>query len=89
VVHGEHDYRVPYTQGLQLFTALQRRGVESKLLFFPDETHFVQKPKNARLWWHTVLGWLADHAGIRWQPPVVEDEKAAPTKKKKLKQIAG
>ncbi|MFO8070753.1 MAG: S9 family peptidase [Polyangia bacterium] len=69
VVHGEHDYRVPYTQGLQLFTALQRRGVESKLLFYPDENHFVQKPKNAGLWWHTVLGWLADHAGLRWSPP--------------------
>jgi dipeptidyl aminopeptidase/acylaminoacyl peptidase len=89
VVHGEHDYRVPYTQGLQLFTALQRRGVESKLLFYPDETHFVQKPKNARLWWHTVLGWLADHAGIDWKPPAPAGEEAAPAGKKKLKQIAG
>lgn len=65
VVHGEQDFRVPYTQGLQLFTALQRQGVESKLLFFPDENHFVQKPQNARLWWNTVLDWLADHAGIK------------------------
>ncbi len=76
VVHGEHDYRVPYTQGLQLFTALQRQGVESKLLFFPDETHFVQKPQNARLWWNTVLGWLADHAGLRWAPPSPKPAKA-------------
>ena len=68
IIHGEHDYRVPYTQGLQLFTALQRRGVESKLLFFPDENHFVQKPQNARLWWNTVLGWLADHASLKWEP---------------------
>ncbi len=61
VVHGEHDYRVPYTQGLQLFTALQRQGVESKLLFFPDENHFVQKPQNARLWWKTVHDWIAEY----------------------------
>ncbi len=58
VIHGEHDYRVPYTQGLQLFTALQRQGVDSQLLFFPDEDHFVTKPQNARLWWHTVHNWL-------------------------------
>ena len=58
VIHGEKDYRVPYTQGLQLFTALQRQGVESRLLFFPDEDHFVRKPQNARLWWHTVHSWF-------------------------------
>lgn len=85
VVHGEHDYRVPYTQGLQLFTALQRQGVESKLLFFPDENHFVQKPQNARLWWRTVLGWLADHADLKWAPE--KSEKNA--RKKGVKKIAG
>jgi dipeptidyl aminopeptidase/acylaminoacyl peptidase len=58
VIHGEHDYRVPYTQGLQFFTALQRQGVPSRLLFFPDEDHFVRKPKNAQLWWKTVHGWF-------------------------------
>ncbi len=61
VVHGEHDYRVPYTEGLQFFTALQRRGVYSKLLFYPDETHFVQKPLNAELWWDTLHEWFAEH----------------------------
>jgi dipeptidyl aminopeptidase/acylaminoacyl peptidase len=76
VIHGEHDYRVPYTQGLQLFTALQRQGVKSKLLFFPDENHFVQKPQNARLWWHSVLGWLSDHAGLKWAPPAPKPAKA-------------
>ncbi len=60
VIHGERDFRVPYTQGLQLFTALQRQGVKSKLLFFPDEDHFVRKPQNARLWWETVHGWFAE-----------------------------
>lgn len=58
VIHGENDYRVPYTQGLQFFTALQRMGVPSRLLFFPDEDHFVTKPKNAQFWWKTVHEWL-------------------------------
>ena len=61
VIHGEHDYRVPYTQGLQFFTALQRQGVPSRLLFFPDEDHFVQKPQNARLWWKTVHDWFEQY----------------------------
>lgn len=63
VVHGENDFRVPVTQGLMLFTALQRRGVKSQMLYFPDENHFVQKPLNARLWWQTVLGWFAENIG--------------------------
>jgi dipeptidyl aminopeptidase/acylaminoacyl peptidase len=61
VVHGEHDYRVPYTQGLEFFTALQRQGVESKLLFFPDEDHFVRKPLNAELWWDTLHEWFGEY----------------------------
>jgi len=67
IIHGEHDYRVPYTQGLQLFTALQMKGVPSRLLFFPDEYHFVMKPQNARQWWHTVYDWLA-----RYLKPMAE-----------------
>lgn len=58
IIHGEKDFRVPYTQALQFFTALQLQGVESKLLFFPDEDHFVQKPKNAQQWWKNVHAWL-------------------------------
>jgi dipeptidyl aminopeptidase/acylaminoacyl peptidase len=58
VIHGALDYRVPYTQGLATFTALQRRGVESRLLFFPDENHWVQKPANSLQWHAEVLGWL-------------------------------
>jgi dipeptidyl aminopeptidase/acylaminoacyl peptidase len=61
VIHGELDYRVPYTQGLQMFTALQRQKVPSKLLFFPDENHWVQKPQNARLWWKIVHDWIAQY----------------------------
>ena len=61
VIHGERDYRIPYTQGLGAFTALQRRGIESKLLVFPDENHWVLKPANSVLWYHTVLDWLDAH----------------------------
>jgi dipeptidyl aminopeptidase/acylaminoacyl peptidase len=59
VIHGANDFRVPLEQGLQLFTSLQRKGVPSKLLYFPDEDHFVQKPLNAELWWKTVHDWFA------------------------------
>jgi dipeptidyl aminopeptidase/acylaminoacyl peptidase len=58
VIHSELDYRVPIGEGLQLFTALQRMGVESKMLMFPDEGHWVLKPQNSELWFHTVLDWL-------------------------------
>jgi dipeptidyl aminopeptidase/acylaminoacyl peptidase len=58
VVHGGKDYRVVYTQGLATFTALQRKGVPSKLLFFADENHWVLKPQNSKQWYDTVLAWL-------------------------------
>jgi dipeptidyl aminopeptidase/acylaminoacyl peptidase len=61
VTAGELDYRVPYTESLQLFTALQRQGVESRLLLFPDEGHWILKPQNSRLWYNTVLGWFDKH----------------------------
>jgi dipeptidyl aminopeptidase/acylaminoacyl peptidase len=58
VVHGGLDYRVPETQALATFNTLQRRGVPSELLFFPDENHWVLQPANSILWHDTVLGWL-------------------------------
>ena len=58
VVHGSKDYRVVETQGLSVFTALQRKGIPSRLLVFPDENHWVLKPQNSLLWHETVLGWL-------------------------------
>jgi dipeptidyl aminopeptidase/acylaminoacyl peptidase len=63
VVTSEKDYRVPFGQGLQLFTALQVRGVPSKLLTFPDEGHWVLKPGNSRVWHATVMDWLATYLG--------------------------
>ncbi|MEW6130424.1 MAG: S9 family peptidase [Acidobacteriota bacterium] len=58
VVHGELDYRVPVTEGLQLFTALQLQNVPSRLLYYPDEGHWILKPQNSELWYDTVLGWF-------------------------------
>ena len=58
IIHGELDYRVPIGEGMQLFTAVQRKGIDSKILIFPDEGHWVLKPQNSRLWFHTVLDWL-------------------------------
>jgi len=58
VVHGARDFRVPETQGFATFTALQRRGIESKLLYFPEENHWVLKPSNSVLWHETVNAWL-------------------------------
>ena len=61
VVHGELDYRVPLTQGIAAFTALQRRGIPSRFLYFPDENHWVLKPKNSLQWHAEVNRWLHQH----------------------------
>ena len=61
VVHGQLDYRLDVSEGFQLFTALQRQGVKSKMLYFPDEGHFVTKPANAELWYKTVLDWIEEN----------------------------
>ncbi len=58
VIAGEKDFRVPYTQGLQSFTALQEQGVPAELLVFPDENHWVLKPANSLQWHNTVFSWL-------------------------------
>ncbi len=61
VIHGGLDFRVPYAQGLATFTALQRRGIESRFLFYPDENHWILKPANSLQWHAEVLGWLDRH----------------------------
>jgi dipeptidyl aminopeptidase/acylaminoacyl peptidase len=58
VVHGELDFRVPVGEGLQMFTALQRQGVPSKLLYFPDEGHWVLKPQNNRFYYEQFIAWM-------------------------------
>ena len=63
VIHGELDYRVPATQALQYYNSLKAKGVESRLLYFPDENHWILKPQNSRLWYAEFFAWLAKHAG--------------------------
>ncbi|WP_245647218.1 S9 family peptidase [Microtetraspora niveoalba] len=70
VIHGDKDYRVPIGEGLRLWWDLQRSGVESKFLYFPDENHWVLKPGNAVVWYQTVLAFLAQHVlGEEWTRP--------------------
>jgi dipeptidyl aminopeptidase/acylaminoacyl peptidase len=68
VIDGEQDFRVPYTQGLQLYTALQLQKVPSKLLLFPDEGHWILKPQNALLWYNTFLEWMGEWTGKSTPP---------------------
>ena len=58
VIHNELDFRVPLDEGLSLFTTLQRKGIPSKWLYFPDEGHWVLKPQNSELWHKTIFEWL-------------------------------
>ena len=58
VVHGQRDYRLDVSEGFQLFTTLQMEGVPSKMLYFPDEGHWVLKPQNSQLWYKTVNDWV-------------------------------
>jgi dipeptidyl aminopeptidase/acylaminoacyl peptidase len=70
VVTSENDFRIPYTQGIAAFTALQRRNIPSRLLIFPDENHWVLKPKNSVQWYDEVFGWLGRY--LRGQVPVAQ-----------------
>ena len=65
VIHGSLDYRVVETQGISTFTALQRKGVPSRFLSFPDENHWVLKPQNSKLWHEEVLAWIDKWTGRR------------------------
>jgi dipeptidyl aminopeptidase/acylaminoacyl peptidase len=58
VVHGQNDYRLDVSEGFQLFTTLQRLKIPSKMLYFPDEGHWVLKPQNSQLWYKTVNDWV-------------------------------
>lgn len=63
VIHGERDYRCPAVAGIAMFTALQMMGVPSEFLYFPDEGHWIEKPRNVETWYATVLGWLGRWLG--------------------------
>ncbi|HVP42009.1 MAG TPA: S9 family peptidase, partial [Terriglobales bacterium] len=58
VVHGQKDYRLDVSEGFQMFTTVQRLKIPSKMLYFPDEGHWVLKPQNSQLWYKTVNGWV-------------------------------
>ena len=63
IIHGQRDFRVVDTEGLAMFTALQRRGIPSRLLYFPDESHWVLKPANSIQWHDSVLDWIGQWIG--------------------------
>ncbi len=72
VVHGDKDYRVPLGEALRLWWELQRRGVESKFLYFPDENHWVLKPGNVVVWYDAVRAWLDTYLrGEPWRQPAL------------------
>jgi dipeptidyl aminopeptidase/acylaminoacyl peptidase len=58
IIHNDHDYRVPVSEGMQLFNTLQRLGVPSRFINFPDESHWVLKPANSAYWHNEVFAWL-------------------------------
>jgi len=62
VVHNQQDFRVPVTQGFEYYTTLRMLGVASRLLYFPDENHFVLKPQNSRLWYNEFFNWIGKYA---------------------------
>lgn len=62
VIHGQLDQRVPVNHGIEIFNTLQKRGVPSKMVYFPDENHWVLKPQNSLFWYQTVRDWVANYA---------------------------
>ena len=72
VIHGNKDYRVPVGEALRLWWDLSRHGAEAKFLYFPDENHWILSPGNARIWYETVLAFLAQHVlGEPWARPAL------------------
>jgi len=65
VLHGERDYRVPVTQGLECYGMLKAKGVPARLVYFPDENHWVLKARNSLLWYREVLGWFDRWLGAK------------------------
>jgi len=65
VVQGGKDFRIPLEQGIATFTALQRRGIPSQFLYFPDENHWVLKPQNSVQWHETVLAWIKKWTDVK------------------------
>jgi dipeptidyl aminopeptidase/acylaminoacyl peptidase len=62
VIHGQQDMRVPVNHGVELFQTLQRRGVPSRFVYFPDENHWILKPQNSVFWYSQVKSWITTYA---------------------------
>lgn len=77
IVHGERDCRAPVTEALAAFRTLQVVGVPSRLLTFPDEGRWVEKPENALEWHHVLFDWLGRHVGAGPDVPVAPDDAAS------------
>lgn len=82
VVHGELDYRVPATQGLQYFNSLKAKGVPARLVYFPDENHWILKPQNAMLWYREFFAWLS-----RFVAPPTRSRRATGTAADKVRRV--
>jgi dipeptidyl aminopeptidase/acylaminoacyl peptidase len=63
VIHGEKDYRVPYCQGIEIYNVYKAMKLPARLVVFPDENHWILKPRNSVAWYEEVLGWLDRHIG--------------------------
>ena len=63
VLHGERDFRVPVSQGFQYYNTLRQKGVPSRLVYFPDENHWILKPQNSLVWHREVFGWIDKYIG--------------------------
>ena len=63
VLHGEKDYRVPVTQGMEYYNTLRLKGVPTRFVYFPDENHWILKPQNSALWHREFRGWLERFVG--------------------------
>lgn len=77
VIHSDLDYRIPVEQGIAAFTALQRKGVDSRFLNFPDENHWVLKPQNSLQWHDTIQDWLGRWIGPNAAPASPAKQDAA------------
>jgi len=77
VIHGALDYRVPDQQGLAYYNTLKARGIGARLVWFPDENHWILKPRNSRLWYGEFFAWLKAH------DPAAKGASAAPGTRKR------
>ncbi|KAJ2671302.1 dipeptidylpeptidase [Coemansia spiralis] len=85
VIHSEKDYRLVFSEGLSTFTALRRKGVSAKLLYFPDENHWVLKPANSLRWHHEVLSWISKWTKDNDALPAVEPTNGSVKAKSKFR----